>query len=51
MEAAEGGRKAWKGSGEAATETIWFELREKLSAPPNSSAMTPRRPKASSPPR
>jgi alanyl-tRNA synthetase len=23
-------RKAWKGSGEAATDTIWFELKEKL---------------------
>jgi alanyl-tRNA synthetase len=25
-------RKAWAGSGEAATETIWFQLREKLGA-------------------
>jgi alanyl-tRNA synthetase len=25
-------RKAWKGSGDAKTETIWFELREKLGA-------------------
>jgi alanyl-tRNA synthetase len=25
-------RAAWKGTGEAATETIWFELREKLGA-------------------
>jgi len=25
-------RRAWKGTGEAATETIWFELREKLGA-------------------
>ena len=25
-------RKAWKGSGEAATETVWFELREKVGA-------------------
>ena len=25
-------RRAWKGSGEAATETVWFELREKLGA-------------------
>ncbi|MBM3520489.1 MAG: alanine--tRNA ligase, partial [Alphaproteobacteria bacterium] len=25
-------RKAWKGSGEAKTEAIWFELREKLGA-------------------
>ncbi len=25
-------RKAWSGSGEAATETIWFSLREKLGA-------------------
>ncbi|OAN56047.1 alanine--tRNA ligase [Paramagnetospirillum marisnigri] len=25
-------RKAWSGSGEAATETLWFELREKLGA-------------------
>jgi alanyl-tRNA synthetase len=25
-------RAAWKGSGDAATETIWFELREKLGA-------------------
>ena len=25
-------RKAWAGSGEAATETVWFELREKLGA-------------------
>jgi alanyl-tRNA synthetase len=23
-------RKAWKGSGEAATETVWFEVREKV---------------------
>ena len=25
-------RKAWKGSGEAATETIWFELKDKIGA-------------------
>ena len=25
-------RKAWKGSGEAATETIWFQLKEKVGA-------------------
>jgi len=25
-------RKAWKGSGEAATETVWFEVREKTGA-------------------
>jgi alanyl-tRNA synthetase len=25
-------RKAWKGSGEAATETLWFELKEKTGA-------------------
>jgi alanyl-tRNA synthetase len=25
-------RKAWKGSGEAATETVWFEVREKAGA-------------------
>ena len=25
-------RKAWKGSGEAATETVWFEVREKVGA-------------------
>jgi alanyl-tRNA synthetase len=25
-------RKAWKGSGEAATETLWFDLRERLGA-------------------
>jgi alanyl-tRNA synthetase len=25
-------RKAWKGSGEAATETVWFELRDKAGA-------------------
>jgi alanyl-tRNA synthetase len=25
-------RKAWAGSGEAATETVWFELREKVGA-------------------
>ena len=25
-------RKAWKGSGEAATETIWFEIKEKTGA-------------------
>ena len=25
-------RKAWKGSGEAATETLWFELRDKVGA-------------------
>jgi alanyl-tRNA synthetase len=28
----EDARRAWKGTGEAATETIWFELREKLGA-------------------
>jgi alanyl-tRNA synthetase len=28
----EDARRAWKGSGEAKTETIWFELREKLGA-------------------
>jgi alanyl-tRNA synthetase len=28
----EDARKAWKGSGEAKTETIWYELREKLGA-------------------
>ena len=33
-------RKAWTGSGEAKTETIWFDVR------PNSSAMTPSGPKA-----
>ena len=25
-------RKAWSGSGEAATETLWFELRDELGA-------------------
>ncbi len=25
-------RKAWKGSGEAATETVWYELRERVGA-------------------
>ncbi|MEZ5842168.1 MAG: alanine--tRNA ligase [Hyphomicrobiaceae bacterium] len=25
-------RRAWKGSGEAATETVWFELREEIGA-------------------
>src|SRR5690606_33783748 len=25
-------RKAWKGSGEAATEAIWFEIKEKVGA-------------------
>jgi len=25
-------RKAWKGSGESATETVWFELRDKVGA-------------------
>jgi alanyl-tRNA synthetase len=25
-------RKAWKGSGEAATETVWFDVREKVGA-------------------
>ena len=25
-------RKAWKGSGEAATETVWFEVRERVGA-------------------
>ena len=28
----EDARKAWKGSGEAKTETIWFELRERFGA-------------------
>ncbi len=28
----EDARRAWKGSGEAATETIWFELKEKTGA-------------------
>ncbi len=28
----EDARKAWKGSGEAKTETIWYELREKVGA-------------------
>jgi alanyl-tRNA synthetase len=28
----EDARKAWKGSGEAATETIWFEIKEKTGA-------------------
>ena len=28
----EDARKAWKGSGEAKTETIWFELRERVGA-------------------
>jgi alanyl-tRNA synthetase len=31
-QAAAEARKAWAGSGEAATETVWFELREKLGA-------------------
>ena len=25
-------RKAWKGSGEAATESVWFEIRERVGA-------------------
>ena len=25
-------RKAWKGSGEAATETVWFEIKERVGA-------------------
>ena len=25
-------RKAWKGSGEAATETVWFEVKERVGA-------------------
>ncbi len=28
----EDARKAWRGSGDAATETVWFDLREKLGA-------------------
>src|SRR5690606_9213165 len=28
----EGAREAWKGSGEAATETVWFEIREEVGA-------------------
>src|SRR5207237_7599745 len=28
----EGGRKAWKGSGEADTETVWFEVKERVGA-------------------
>src|SRR5262249_57382204 len=28
----EAARQAWRGSGEAATEGLWFELREKLGA-------------------
>jgi len=33
MEADKGkARKAWKGSGEAATETVWFEVKEKVGA-------------------
>jgi alanyl-tRNA synthetase len=28
----EDARKAWKGSGEAATETVWFEIKEKIGA-------------------
>jgi len=28
----EDARRAWKGSGEAATETVWFEIREKTGA-------------------
>ena len=39
-------RKHWSGSGEAATETIWFAVREQARRRPNSSATTPRRPKA-----
>ena len=34
-------RKAWKGSGEAATETVWFEVR-RGPAPPTSWATTPK---------
>ncbi len=28
----EGARKAWKGSGDAATETVWFEIKERTGA-------------------
>ena len=38
-------RAAWAGSGEAATERVWFEIKES-SAPPNSSATPPRRAEA-----
>ncbi len=42
-------RKAWSGSGEAATDRIWFEL-PRSSAPRSSSAMRPRPPRARSSP-
>ena len=38
-------RASWAGSGEAATETVWFAVLEKSGAP-NFWAMTPRAPKA-----
>ena len=43
-------RAAWAGSGEAATERVWFEMQGSASAPPNSSATPPRRPRARSSP-
>ena len=42
-------RKAWAGSGEAATEAVWFALRERA-GPANSWATRPRAPKARSSP-
>ena len=42
-------RASWAGSGEAATEAVWFAPAREASAPPNSSATRPRAPKASSP--
>ena len=41
-------RQSWVGSGEAATEPLWFALREQARARPSSSATTPRTPKARS---
>ena len=43
-------RKAWSGSGDAATESRLVSRSRKKPAPPNSSATTPRRPKAKSAP-
>ncbi len=39
-------RASWAGSGEAATETVWFAVREKARARPSFSATTPRAPRA-----
>ena len=39
-------RASWAGSGEAATETVWFSSARKNSAPPSFSATRPRAPRA-----